>query len=105
MRHLNDPYEYESHVARLIGGRRTVASGAAFGDYDVLSPDWMVDCKLTRGHTYRLDSRHFEAIARRAAPERSPAIFVGFSSGLSLAVIDERDFASIMEALGDERWS
>jgi hypothetical protein len=97
-----DPYDYERQTAdKITGARRSIASGALFGDYDVHGEYVLIDNKrVSKGHTYRLDYRDFQGIEKKAKLDQIPAMFINFNEyGESLAVVREEDFVNLLNNL------
>lgn len=97
-----DPYDYEKKTAEKIkGAKRSIASGALFGDFDVQSQNLLVDNKrVSEGHTYRLDYRDFKKVEDKAKLDQIPSMLINFNKhGGSLAVIREKDFVALINLL------
>lgn len=97
-----DPYDYERKTAgKLNGGKRSIASGAVFGDMDVKSDELVIDNKrVAEGHTYRIDYRQFKKVQAQCSVEQMPAMFINFNQyNESLAVVREKDFLALLEEL------
>ncbi len=76
--------EQENHIANILGGRRTKASGAAKHDPgDVVTPIEVVDCKVTRLNSICIDKKIWTKIREEAHTGRHPAI--------ALRWVDEND--------------
>ena len=88
------PYDYEEKTAEKIeGARRSIASGAFFGDMDVQGPYCLIDCKrIEKGNYYKIDRRVFKKVEDKAKVDQIPMMFVNFNEyGESLAIMREED--------------
>lgn len=97
-----DPYDYEKKTAsKIIGARRSIASGALFGDMDVHGEYVMIDCKrVADGHSYRLDYRDFDKVVKRVNADQMPVMTVNYNKyGESLAVLKEEDFIQLLNTV------
>lgn len=94
-----DPYDYEKKTAKKVGGRRSIASGALFGDMDVNSDVISIDNKLTEQKTYRFDPKEFKEVEDQAK-DKMPAMFVHFNSiGKGFAIVREKDLLALLEEI------
>ncbi len=100
-----DPLDYERKTAsRIKGARKTIASGALFGDFDVGGETVLIDNKrVSKGHSYRLDVRDFKKVMDRSTVDQIPAMLINFNEhGESVAVIREADFIAFVNELTDD---
>lgn len=99
----SDPYDYERKTAKKVGGRRSIASGAFFGDMDVNSDGQyglIIDNKRTEDKSFRLDYRDFKKVKDKARLDQMPAMFINFHQfGDSLAIVREKDFISLINEI------
>ncbi len=94
-----DPYDYEKKTAKKVGGRRSIASGAFFGDMDVNSDVISIDNKRTEQKTYRFDPKEFKEVEDQAR-DKMPAMFINFDFyGKSFAIIREKDLLALLEEI------
>lgn len=96
----SDPYDYEKKTSgKVSGGRRSIASGALFGDFDVRGESILIDNKrVAKGKTYRIDYRDFKKVEDKATVHQMPAMFINFHEpGVSLAVVREKDLLALLE--------
>ncbi len=96
-----DPYDYEKKTAKKLGGRRSIASGAFFGDMDVNSSNLTIDNKRTEAKTYKFDPKDFDKVEEHARKnDKMPSMFINFHTlGKSYAIVRERDLLAILEEL------
>jgi hypothetical protein len=94
----DNPYDYERQTAKKLGARRSIASGALFGDMDVQGDNVLIDNKrVAKGLSYRIDLRDFKKVADKATVDQIPAMCINFNEqGESLAVVREKDFIALM---------
>lgn len=95
-----DPYDYERKTAgKLKGGRRSIASGAVFGDMDVNSPDFIIDCKRTEAKSYKFVPKDFDKVESQAK-DQIPLMLINFHTlGKSYAISKEKDFLALAEEI------
>jgi len=98
-----DPTDYEYKTAEKLNARRSINSGALFGDFDVQSSEVLIDNKrVSKGHTYRLDIRDFNNVKKKSKFDQIPAMLINYDSyGQSVAVIREEDFIGLIEIVRD----
>ncbi len=94
-----DPYDYERKTAKKLGAKRSIASGALFGDMDVQGENVLIDNKrVAKGHSYRLDIRDFKKVIDKSTVDQIPAMLVNFNEhGESIAIIREADFVALVK--------
>ncbi len=98
------PYDYEQKTAEKIdGAKRSIASGAFFGDMDVQGPYCLIDCKrVEKGNYYKVDRRDFNKVADKANADQIPCMFINFNQhGQSLAVMKEEDAIALINMIKD----
>lgn len=100
-----DPYEFEKDTASKINkARRSIASGAIFGDMDVSSPDVLIDNKrVSEGYTYRLDYRDFKKVQDQSKVDQVPMMLINFNKyGKNLAILREEDAIAFINSMNEE---
>ncbi len=100
-----DPYDYEQKVAdKIVGGKRSIASGATFGDMDVQSPTALIDCKLVeKGNYYKVDRRVLNKVIDKATVDQLACLFVHFNeSGQGIAIMREDDAVAFINGMAEE---
>lgn len=92
----------EKDLARKLGGRVQVASGAmpvASLKGDVKTKHFLLDDKTTGAKSYSLRLEDFRKIRKQAfQANRRPAMRVNYEGEIAVYVIEERDFIKLQEA-------
>lgn len=89
--------KHEKKVARLTGGKVTRGSGNQADKGDVKTPDWRIECKTTKGASYRLEEATLCKIEEEAmATGRIPALNVQFEvTGNRYVIMKEDDWLDL----------
>lgn len=97
------PYQYEEYVASILPrARRTMASGALHGNFDVNSSPadtvgFMVDCKITDKKSFRVSNDDFKSVEKKCEIGQIPAMFILIQESQSYVVLKEEDFLGLLE--------
>lgn len=94
----------ENHLAKQLGGRRQIASGAlpvASLKGDVKTKTFLLDDKTTGAKSYSLKLEDFRKIRKQAfQANRRPGMCVNFENDgqpVRVFIIEERDFLRLVE--------
>lgn len=95
---LRRSVQQEKRVARQLGGRRVVASGALLGSKgDVKADRWLVECKTTTSPRFPLTLALFRKIEFEAMQAGRAPVMIIEMAGRSLAVITLDDFLAFKD--------
>ena len=88
----------ESGLAKELGGRATVNSGATFGENDVVTDYAEIEDKTTLKNTYSLSADYLEEVAKKCALSKIPILTVHFETrNKTYAVIPWEDLKFLLE--------
>ena len=88
----------ESGLAKELGGRATVNSGATFGENDVVTDYAEIEDKTTLKNTYSLSADYLEEVAKKCALSKIPILTVQFETrNKTYAVIPWEDLKFLLE--------
>lgn len=100
----------EGRTAKEIGGRRTPASGAFFGNGDVINQNWMVEEKLTRRKSFSVTRAIVEKAMQQALNHGRQWVLrikmkdaEGSSTNLDLAVLPWETAREIIDETPEQR--
>lgn len=82
---------HERRVSYLLGGKRTKGSGSGTRKGDVWTSEWVVECKSTTKHVFRLARTVLEVLRREAdRVQRGAVLVLEFPTAVWALVLEER---------------
>jgi hypothetical protein len=94
-----DSGKQEKRLAKLTGGRKTIASGAFSDKGDVETDLFLVECKITGNKSFRITLKDWETIRIHALRKHKTGIMHLDISGTRLFVIPEFLLKEVEDAL------
>jgi len=90
----------ESFLAKDLGGKTTVNSGATFGENDVETESLSIDDKTTVKSSYTITVDTFKKVKARTKADKMPVLTINFENdNLCLAVINYSDLKFMIELI------
>lgn len=93
----------ESNIAKVLGGRKSINSGATLGQNDVTTDYCEVEAKITKHKSFSITLRDWFKLRRKCMGGKIPMFVVEFEhEKQSLAVLDYEDLLFLIQMANKE---
>ena len=94
----------ESRIAKELGGRTTINSGATFCQNDVITDFCEVEAKTTSKESFSLQLSDWRKLRKKCKSDKMPILVLDFESSRdSLAIVSYEDLQYLIEAANREK--
>lgn len=94
----------ESRIAKELGGKKSINSGATFGQNDVSTDFCEVEAKTTTHDSFSLKLSDWRLLKKKCSTKKLPIMVIDFESSMdSLAVIGYDDLLYLIEKANEVR--